>query len=295
MLAVETTDLTKYYGKARGIIRVDLAVQEGEIFGFIGPNGAGKSTTIRTLLNFLQPTSGHAKIFGLDCVRKTEKIKRSIGYVPADVHYYDDMRVQSLLRYSAKYYRGNHESKMLELCATLELDLTRRIDELSSGNRKKVAIVQALLHNPRLIILDEATSGLDPLMQQRFFTILSKERQEGKTIFFSSHNLSEVQKLCDRVAIIREGRIIQTEHIETLRSNKYKKIRVEFHDDDMAEKFSLEGMSNVTISGRTKEFIYRGKVGPVLRQLAGVAVENIWMEDPTLEEIFMHYYAGRVE
>ena len=214
MSAIQTRKLTKYYGRARGIIDVDLDIREGEIFGFIGPNGAGKSTTIRTLLNFIFPTSGTASIFGMDCFRDSSRIKKENGYLPSEVNYYDDMNVSDLLDYSASFYGKDCSGRIKELAGIFEVEVNRKIEDLSTGNRKKVAIVQALLHEPRLLILDEPTGGLDPLMQNRFFDVLKDENSKGVTIFFSSHILSEVQKMCDRVAIIREGRILRVERIQ---------------------------------------------------------------------------------
>ena len=209
---ISTKNLTKHYGKARGIDDLNLDIQQGEIFGFIGPNGAGKSTTIRTLLGLIKPTSGSATIFGKDITTDGPAIRERIGYLPSEVFYYDNMRVEDLLKYSASFYkkpRCETEQRMYQLAKLLDLDLTKKIDDLSYGNKKKVGIVQGLQHSPNLIILDEPTGGLDPLMQQTFFDLLLVENARGATILFSSHILSEVQKLCDRVAIIKEGKIIE--------------------------------------------------------------------------------------
>jgi len=289
MQAIVTDQLTKLYGKARGIIDVSLDVAEGEIFGFIGPNGAGKSTTIRTLLAFIYPNSGSAKIFGYDCVRESSRIKQEIGYLPAEVSYYDDMKVKDLFAYSAKFYKKDCVGRIEELSKVFEVDLNRKIEDLSYGNKKKVAIVQALLHEPRLLILDEPTSGLDPLMQSRFFEILREENRKGTTIFFSSHILSEVQKMCDRVAIIKEGKILKIEQMETLRANKYKRIRVEFNNGDHRE-LKLAGSFDLSSNGKSMEFLYGGRIDQVIQELSGRQVENLWIEEPTLEEVFMHYY-----
>ena len=199
MNVIEVKNLTKTYGKSRGISDVSFNVEQGEIFGFIGPNGAGKSTTIRTLLSLIHPTSGSATIFGKDIVKDAPAIKKDIGYLPSEVFYYDNMRVKDLLKYSASFYKKDCRKRMNELAEIMELDLNRKIDDLSLGNKKKVGIVQGLLHEPKLIILDEPTSGLDPLMQHKFFELLEEENKKGATILFSSHILSEVQRLCDRV------------------------------------------------------------------------------------------------
>ena len=223
MAVIEVKNLKKYYGGSRGVEDVSFTVEAGEIFGFIGPNGAGKSTTIRTLLALIHPTAGSATIFGKDCVRFAPEIAREVGYLPSEVFYYDGMRVKELLEYSASFYHKDCSARIRQLADTLDLDLKKKIDDLSFGNRKKVGIVQALLHEPKLIVLDEPTSGLDPLIQQRFFDLLRAENEKGAAVLFSSHVLSEVRKLCNRVAIIKEGRIIQVDTIGALQDNGYKK------------------------------------------------------------------------
>ena len=227
MYAIETRKLTKYYGKARGIIDLNLEIEEGEVFGFIGPNGAGKSTTIRTLIGLIFPISGSAKVLGMDAVTETKEIKKQIGYMPSEIHYYCKMDVRELLSYSSRFYESGGASRIEELAKTFELDLERKIIDLSLGNQKKVAIIQSLVHHPRLLILDEPTSGLDPLMQAKFFSILKEENKRGTTVFFSSHTLSNVQKICRRVGIIKEGRIVAVEDIAGLRKKQLRKVQVE--------------------------------------------------------------------
>lgn len=290
MNAIEIRKLTKYYGKSRGIIDVDLDVAQGEIFGFIGPNGAGKSTTIRTLLNFIWPSQGSAKIFGMDCLTESAKIKKEVGYLPSEVNYYDDMRVKELLEYSARFYGRDCTKRILELSEALELDLGKKVEDLSFGNKKKVAVVQALLHEPKLLILDEPTGGLDPLMQNRFFELLREENKKGVTIFFSSHILNEVQKMCDRVAIIKDGRILKVEQVDVLRSNRYKKIKIDFNNGDAEKALELDGINHLSIKAKTMEFIYGGSMDELIGRLAQRKVDNLWIEEPSLEEIFMHYY-----
>lgn len=290
MKVVEIRNLTKYYGKTLGVKDVSLEIEEGEVFGFIGPNGAGKSTTLRTLLAFIYPSAGSARIFGLDCFRDTKKIKQQIGYLPSEVNYYDDMKVVDLLKYSAKFYQKDCSKRIRELSEIFELDNHKRIDALSFGNKKKLAIIQALLHEPRLLILDEPTGGLDPLMQNKFFEVLKSENKKGTTIFFSSHILSEVQKICDRVAIIKEGSILKIEQIEALRSNRYKKIRVEYAKPEKVAVLPLEGITDYTTNGRLCNFLFNGRMDGLIRSLAQYDVENLWIEEPSLEEIFMHYY-----
>jgi len=290
MNVIESNQLTKMYGKARGISNVSFTVKEGEIFGFIGPNGAGKSTTIRTLLALIYPTSGSATIFGKDCIKYAPEIKKEIGYLPSEVFYYDNMKVIDLLKYSASFYKKDCTKRIRELAEALNLDLSKKIDDLSLGNKKKVGIVQGLLHEPKLIILDEPTSGLDPLMQQKFFELLREENKKGATILFSSHILSEVQKLCDRVAIIKEGEIVKVETMSALTENSYKKFRLEAVNQVTTEVFQLDGVTDIKVKEKTVSFIYKGNMNAIISKIAEIPLKNLWVEEPTLEEIFMHYY-----
>jgi ABC-2 type transport system ATP-binding protein len=291
-LVIDITDLSKYYGKTKGIERVNLEIFEGEIFGFIGPNGAGKSTTIRLLLNLIFPSSGSARIMGMDVIRETKKIKQFVGYIPSDASAYSSMDVHEFLRYCMRFYRLQHdEQRLAELSELFELDLKRKIAELSMGNRKKVSIIQSLLHRPRLLIVDEPTTGLDPLMQARFFELLRMENLKGMAIFFSSHILSEVQMLCKRVAIIKEGRIVQLENIETLRKKQLKKIQIEFTDPGNKEDFSIRGMESIISRiDNILAFMFSGDVNELVSMLAERKIVNLTIEEPSLEEIFMHYY-----
>ena len=289
MNVIEINNLTKYYGKARGIIDVSFNVKEGEIFGFIGPNGAGKSTTIRTLLSLIFPTSGSATIFGKDCIKYGPEIRQDIGYLPSEVFYYDKMKVIDLLKYSASFYKKDCTKRTHELAEIMELDLKRRIDDLSYGNKKKVGIVQGLLHEPKLIMLDEPTSGLDPLMQQKFFDIIEEENKKGATVFFSSHILAEVQALCNRVAIIKEGSIVKLEDIKTLSAVHYKKITV--RGDKLDEsKFNIEGVSELQKQAHEIKFYYNGDINKMIGAIGAETVQDVLIEEPSLEEIFMHYY-----
>jgi ABC-2 type transport system ATP-binding protein len=289
MSAIEINNLTKYYGKARGIVDVSLKVQEGEIFGFIGPNGAGKSTTIRLLCSLIYPSGGSAKIFGKDVIKFGPEVRRDIGYLPGEVFYYDKMKVIDLLEYSASFFKRDCTKRLHELAEIMELDLTRRIDDLSYGNKKKVGIVQGLLHQPKLILLDEPTSGLDPLMQQKFFNLIIEENKRGATIFFSSHILAEVQRMCNRVAIIREGEIVQIEEIKTLQEDNYKKIRVKAKDLD-EKQFSVDGVTNLIKDNDASSFLYKGDINVIIKIIGTQAITDLTIEEPTLEEIFMHYY-----
>lgn len=290
MNVVEINKLTKYYGKARGIIDVSFNVEEGEIFGFIGPNGAGKSTTIRTLLSLIYPTSGSAKIFGKDCIKQGKEIRKDIGYLPSEVFYYDNMKVIDLLKYSASFYSNVNIKRIYELAEIMDLDLNKKIDDLSYGNKKKVGIVQGLLHSPRLIILDEPTSGLDPLMQQKFFDLIHEENRKGATILFSSHILSEVQKLCTRVGIIKEGSMVRVDDINTLKNTNYKKFRIEMKEAVAEDYFKLEGISDLSVDNNSVNFIFQGDINKIVEKIHERKINNLIVEEPTLEEIFMHYY-----
>jgi ABC-2 type transport system ATP-binding protein len=288
MNVIEIKNLTKTYGSSRGISDLSFNVEEGEIFGFIGPNGAGKSTTIRTLLSLIKPTSGSATIFGKDSIKYSPEIKKQIGYLPSEVFYYDNMKVKDLLKYSASFYKKDCSKRIKELSELMDLDLNKKIDDLSFGNKKKVGIVQGLLHEPKLIILDEPTSGLDPLMQQTFFDLLREENKKGTTILFSSHILSEVQKMCDRVAIIKEGQLVKVEKISTLKENNHKRFKLETKSP-LAD-FHLPGVTNFEATDHTASFLYSGNINTVTKKLAEIELTNLWIEEPDLEEIFMHYY-----
>lgn len=290
MNVIELKHLTKNYHKSRGIIDVNLTVEQGEVFGFIGPNGAGKSTTIRTLLGLIYPTEGTETIFGKNCTEHPE-IRSELGYLPSEVFYYDNMRVIDLLKYSASFYKKDCTKRIKELAEIMDLDLKKKIDDLSFGNKKKVGIVQGLLHEPKLIILDEPTSGLDPLMQQKFFELIAQENQKGATVFFSSHILSEVQKMCSRVAFIKEGRIIKLEKMSTLQENSYKKISIEGKNKLQREMLDTNGVSRLEVKNNSANFIFKGNVNTVLKKLTEIDLRNISIEEPDLEEIFMHYYA----
>ncbi len=289
---IETKNLTKYYGNKRGILDVNLTVEEGEIFGFIGPNGAGKSTTIRTLLSLIYKTSGEAKIFGLDCESDKVTILKDVGYLPSEVFYYDNMRAIDLFQYSASFYQKDCKRRIEELATLLQVNLRQKIEDMSLGNKKKVGIIQGLLHSPRLIILDEPTSGLDPLMQKTFFDLIREENKRGATVLFSSHILSEVQRICDRVAIIKDGRIEAVQSINDMKESAYKKVSLTFKSGIPSSDFKLDGAQQIEVSATGANFIFKGDVNYLLHEIAKYPLSNIDISEPTLEEIFMHYYAG---
>lgn len=287
---ISITQLSKYYGKSRGIIDVSFDVEKGEIFGFIGPNGAGKSTTIRLLLALIRPTSGHAEVFGKDCGLYAPEIAENVGYLPGEVFYYEDMRVKDLLNYSARFYKKDCSDNIKRLSERLDLDLNRKIEDLSLGNKKKVGIVQGLLHAPELIILDEPTTGLDPLMQNTFFDLIREENERGATVLMSSHILSEVQRLCQRIAIIKEGRIVQVEKMATLRKLSHLRVALSFNGDKMPELDDVEGVENLKLEGGHCTFLYRGDVNRVVQILSEIELTDLTIEEPDLEDIFLHYY-----
>lgn len=287
MAVIKVTNLTKYYGSFKGIEDVNFSVNKGEIFGFIGPNGAGKSTTIRCLLNLIYPTNGEIIINGMNSVKDSIKIKNMIGYLPSECNFYSDMKVYDFLEYMSQYYKGDFKERINNLCNRLQLDMNKRIEELSYGNKKKVGIVQAFINDPEIIILDEPTGGLDPLIQEEFYRMLEEEKAKGKTIFFSSHILSEVQRLCDRVAIVKEGSIIKIETMEALRNQNIKKVKVKSKEEI---KISLPGVKDFSKNKENINFIFKGDIDKLIKELAGFNIEDVSIEEPTLEEIFMNYY-----
>lgn len=290
MEAIKINNLTKSYGKNRGIKNVNLEIREGEIYGFIGPNGAGKSTTIKTLLNFIFPTSGSAKILGKDIVSESKLIKGFTSYVPSEVKYYSEVKVKDILNYAISFFDYCDRNYLNELCNELEVELDKKIEELSLGNKKKVAIVQALLSNPKIVILDEPTNGLDPLIQQKLFNILLKEKSKGKTIFLSSHNLSEIEKFCDRVAVIKEGEIIDILDLNNMDRDLGKRITLKSTNMDMKE---IEGIcESFKYINEEVEFIYKGNINDLINLLAKYNLDKLLIEEVKLEEAFLNYYEG---
>lgn len=286
MKAIQTTNLTKYYGKARGIIDLSLSVEQGEFFGFIGPNGAGKSTTIRTLLGFITPTSGEARIFEKNIVKDHISVLEQIGYLPSEAVFYPGMRVKDVLKLSADLRKKDCAEEAKKLCDRLQLDSSRKVDELSFGNRKKVGIVCALQSNPELLILDEPTSGLDPLMQREFFEILKERNRRGTTVFLSSHVLSEIQRNCTRAAIIREGRLIACDSVEQLSQSNAKRISIH----GKVDLSGLDGIRDKKEGEDSVSFLYTGDINKLLRILSAGQLSDISISEPDLEEIFLHYY-----
>lgn len=287
MQAIQTEKLTKFYGRARGIERLDLEVEAGEFFGFIGPNGAGKSTTIRTLLGLIAPTGGSARVLGLDIRTQRQEILRQVGYLPAEAFFYPGQRVRDVLRLSAGLRRKDCTATARELCRRLQLDTSARVDALSFGNRKKVGIVCALQHDPALLILDEPTGGLDPLMQREFFSILRERNAAGATVFLSSHILSEVQRHCTRAGVIRDGRLIACGKVEDLADTGARRVLVRGNPD----LTGLPGVRGLEMLEDGVRFLYSGPMQPLLQTLAAAPVRDVQITEPDLEEVFLHYYA----
>ncbi|MGN0523779.1 MAG: ABC transporter ATP-binding protein [Eubacterium sp.] len=286
MEIIKTAKLTKYYGKARGIVDLDLTVSQGEFFGFIGPNGAGKSTTIRILLGLIAPTSGSAVIFGKDVTKEKKSILQNIGYLPSEALFYRGMKVKDVLKLSADLRKKDCTQEAKILCERLQLDTSRRVEELSFGNRKKVAIVCALQHKPDLLVLDEPTGGLDPLMQKEFFDILQERNDDGATILLSSHVLSEIQRNCTRAAIIRDGKIIACNSVDVLSNTNAKRITV--HGNVNLD--NLNGVKDKKDLENSVSFLYNGNMNSLLCVLSTGQVNDLTITEPDLEEVFLHYY-----
>jgi len=285
---IQTDCLTKTYGRARGVTELTLRVPEGSCYGFIGPNGAGKSTTIRTLLGLLSPTSGSAHVLGLDCRRQRTAILAQVGYMPSEAMFYPQMRVEEVIRFSARLRKRDCRAEAGALCRALDLDGRKRIRELSLGNRKKVSIVCAMQHRPRLYILDEPTSGLDPLAQRAFWSLLEERRREGATVFLSSHVLSEIQRHCVRAAIIREGRLLREGAVTELTGAGARRVSLRGWEPPSC----LPGAADMRREGDTVSFLYSGSVDALLEALRGRHLTDLHIAEPDLEEIFLHYYEG---
>ncbi len=286
MKVIELKGLTKFYGKNRGIVDLDLSVEEGDFFGFIGPNGAGKSTTIRTMLGLIKASGGSVRILGKDMDKDKKVILSEVGYLPSETVFYSGMRVREVIKLSANLRKINCKEEAGKLCERLELDTSRKVDELSFGNRKKVGIVCALQSNPRLCILDEPTGGLDPLMQREFFTILKERHAKGASIFLSSHILSEIQKNCSRAAIVRHGKMIACDSVEALAKTNAKRVYIQ-GEVDLGE---MKNIRDVQQMDGGISFLYSGDINILIQTLAKQKIKDLSMFEPDLDEIFMHYY-----
>ena len=284
---VEIKNLTKYYGKIKGIEDITFTVKKGEIFGFLGPNGAGKTTTIRTILGFLAPTSGSASIFGLNMQEDGVEIKKDIGYIPGDLTLYNHLTARQLLNYFTSL--RDYDMYLLdELLSIFEVPLDRKIKGYSKGMKQKLGIIQAFMHDPELVIMDEPTAGLDPLLQQEFYTFLKKEKKKGRTMFFSSHILSEIDKVCDRVAIIKEGRLVAVEDVDALKNKKGKIIRIKIKEKP--SKFT--GPKQIKVKDGWIQFVASDNIDQWIKKLANYTILDIEINEFSLEDIFMRYYEG---
>ena len=286
---IKIKDLTKNYGKSRGVKNINLEIEKGTIYGFIGPNGAGKSTTIKCIMNLINKNSGEIHIENTPVNNKNYKIKEDIGYLPSEIHLYENMTVKKMLDYSASFYKKDCSKRREDLVKKLEVDENKKIDELSLGNLKKVGIILALMHEPKVVIMDEATSGLDPLMQEKFYDILEEEKKKGTTIFFSSHILSEVKRICDKVAIIKEGQIIKIEDMNSFDTSEVVQVKVNSSQmDEILKDLKIE---NIKYRKENEvKFIYKGEINTLKQILAKYSVSKLIIEELDLEEIFMHYY-----
>lgn len=285
---LEIQNLTKYYGKILGVENIALQLEEGEIFGFIGPNGAGKSTTIRSIMNLINKTSGKVLIENKEFNKENIEIKEKIGYLPSEINLYDDLTVKEMLDYHESFYKKDIHKRRAELVKKFELDEKKKIEDLSLGNLKKVGIILAFMHEPKLLILDEPTSGLDPIMQNIFYDLLKEEKAKGNTIFYSTHILNEVPKICDRVGVIKEGKLIKIEKIEnlidkslthiTITSNQVKEIKKDLNINTILEE------------EKTIKFANNFSHDKLIKQLSKYKIDRILIEEATLEEMFLHYY-----
>jgi ABC-2 type transport system ATP-binding protein len=290
-IIINTAKLTKFYGKQLGIEDVDLEVKRGEVFGYLGPNGAGKTTTIRTLLDFIRPTRGAATVFNLDIRQSSVEIHRRVGYLNGELALYNDMTGEDLLKYLGNLRGGLDWKYVRELAARFECDLPRRIQGLSMGNKQKLGLLQAFMHKPELLILDEPTNGLDPLMQHQFYDLLNETKKEGRTVFLSSHILPEVEKVCDRVGIIRQGRLVTVETIESLKSHSVRQLEILFTGTVPKDKFiNIPGVRDIVLQDNILTCTVVGSLDALVKAAAQFEVVNIISHEPTLEEIFMTYY-----
>ena len=287
-ITLEIQNLTKYYGKILGVENLSLKLEEGEIFGFIGPNGAGKSTTIRSIMNLINKTSGRVLVENKDFNKDDIEKKEKIGYLPSEIHLYDDLTVKEMLDYHESFYKKNIHQRRIELVKKLELDEKKKIEDLSLGNLKKLGIVLAFMHNPKILILDEPTSGLDPIMQNVFYDLLKEEKEKGNTVFYSTHILNEVSKICDRVGIIRNGKLIKVEKIEEL--SKKNLTFVSITSKEIKEIVSDLKVKVISKEANTIKFGNDLPHNELIKKLSKYNIERILIEEATLEDLFLHYY-----
>ena len=288
---IRAEGLTKFYGKHRGVVDLTLEIQQGEVFGYLGPNGAGKTTTIRMLLDFIRPSRGGASVFGLDTRRHSREIRRSVGYLPGELALYENMTGGELLRYTGNLRGGVDQSFVEELAERLECSLWQPVRSLSHGNKQKLGLILAFMHRPQLLVLDEPTSGLDPLMQQEFYKLIAEVKADGRTVFLSSHVLAEVERIADRVAIIREGQLVLEEEVATLKAKALRHLEMHFAESVPAEAFQgLPGVRDVTLEDGVLRCTVVGSLDAVVKAAAHFEVVNVISHEPSLEEVFLAYY-----
>ncbi|HVD00444.1 MAG TPA: ABC transporter ATP-binding protein [Candidatus Dormibacteraeota bacterium] len=292
--AITTQGLTKDYHGGRGLFDLDLEVAEGEAFGYLGPNGAGKSTTIRLLMGFIHATRGSATVLGLDSMRKAVEVKRLIGYIPGELPQFGGLRGRDIVGHFGALRGGVDQARVKAISDRFDLDLGLKFRQYSTGNKRKLAVLLAFMHRPKLLILDEPSSGLDPLNQQEFFKLVQESQKDGATVFLSSHVLSEVEHVCQRVGIIRRGRLVKVARLEELHEMHVRKIEVEFAGPAQPALFShLPGIENLESNTHHVSFTARGSMEPIVNALAGQHVVNLASREPSLEEIFLTFYEDR--
>jgi len=289
-MVIQTEKLTKYYGNSRGIEEINLSVKEGEVFGFLGPNGSGKTTTIRILLDFIRPSSGRARLFGMDAHADSIRIKSRIGYLPGEYGMYEKMKAGDYLQFLGSLRSDEKPPMKDKLIELFDVDISKRIKSFSHGNKQKLALVQAFMHDPGLLVLDEPTNGLDPLIQQRFYELILELKESGKTIFFSSHILSEVERICDRVAILREGKLVALHKISDLKKFRLKSIEVTFKHELDESIFRLDGVRKVEKNANAVHLLINANINGILRKISEYPIDNISCRDASLEDIFLEYY-----
>lgn len=289
---IEIRQLTKDYGNNRGIFDVSLSVKKGEVFGFLGPNGAGKSTTIRHLMGFIQADQGSCQINGLDCLRDHARIQQTLGYLPGEIAFMDDMTGLEFIKFMAKMKGMTDLTKAYELMERFELNPQGKIKKMSKGMKQKVGIICAFMHDPELLILDEPSSGLDPLMQNRFIELVLEEKQRGKTIFMSSHIFEEIERTCDRTAMIKDGRLISIEELQTLKASKHKTYQITFATQELVEQFMDEGFECKQVESNVIKVVPRNNLNYLLATLSRYDIIDLDITKPTLEELFLHFYGG---
>lgn len=290
---LRTRKLTKFYRKDPGVLDLNMDVLEGEVFGYLGPNGAGKTTTIRLFLDFIRPTRGTAELFGMDSHAEGLKIREKVGYLPGELSIYSHLTGREFLGYMASFRGGADWEFIGELASRLKSDLSRSMGSMSHGNKQKIGLIQAFMHQPELIILDEPTMGLDPLVQHEFYKMVREVKKDGRTVFLSSHIMPEVERICDRVGIIRKGRMVAVETISDLKERRLRHIEVQFAEDVARESFEdVPGIQDLQVQGRILECIVSGSMDPLIKRISNYDVLNVVSHEPSLEEVFLAYYSG---